>query len=41
VIQEELLLAFMDLIAQTGTALAVPSQLNVITRDPLKRNSIQ
>jgi MscS family membrane protein len=32
VVQEELLLAFLDLIKQAGAALAVPAQLNLVTR---------
>jgi MscS family membrane protein len=35
VIQEELLLSILDLVRQAGTALAVPSQLTVLSRDPL------
>jgi MscS family membrane protein len=35
VIQEELLLRILDLVRQAGTALAVPAQLNVLSRDPL------
>jgi MscS family membrane protein len=37
VVQEELLLSILDLVASTGTALAVPSQLNVVTRDRLSK----
>jgi MscS family membrane protein len=37
VVQEELLLSILDLVRQAGTALAVPSQLNVLARDPLTR----
>jgi MscS family membrane protein len=37
VVQEELLLGILDRIRQAGTALAVPSQLNVLARDPLSR----
>lgn len=39
VIQEELLLAFLDRIAQAGTALAVPAQMSIFTRDPLRHSN--
>lgn len=37
VVQQELLLSILQLVRDAGTALAVPSQLNVLTRDPLTR----
>ena len=36
VVQEELLIRLLDLIAQEGTGLAVPTQLTVLSRDPLR-----
>ena len=35
VIQESLLLGFLDVIRDAGTALAVPAQMNMVRRDPL------
>jgi MscS family membrane protein len=39
IIQEELLLGFMESIAEVGTALAVPATQNIITRDTVRRAS--
>jgi MscS family membrane protein len=36
VVQEELLVRLLQLIAQEGTGLAVPTQLTVLSRDPLR-----
>ena len=35
VFQEELLLSILDVVRQAGTALAVPAQINLLSRDPL------
>jgi MscS family membrane protein len=35
-VQEELLLRILEIVSQEGTALALPTQLNVLTRDPLR-----
>jgi MscS family membrane protein len=36
VVQEELLLSLLDTIKQAGTALAIPAQVNLVARDPMK-----
>jgi MscS family membrane protein len=36
IVQETVLLQILDLIRETGTALAVPAQLNLVGRDPMR-----